>query len=47
MSDIRIVAMKEKILEDLWEEFDRQPTLEEVDQVFYEEVDSTYEYLSN
>ena len=47
MSDIRLVAIKEKIFEDLWEEFDRQPTLEEVDQVFYEEVDSTYAYLSN
>ena len=47
MSDIRLVVIKEKIFEDLWEEFDRQPTLEEVDQVFYEEVDSTYEYLSN
>ena len=47
MSDIRIVAIKEKIFEDLWEEFHSQPTLEEVDQVFYEEVDSTYEYLSN
>ena len=40
MSDLRIEAIKEKIFEDLWEEFDRQPTLEEVDQVFYEEVDS-------
>ena len=39
MSDIRLVAIKEKIFEDLWEEFGRQPTLEE--------VDSTYEYLSN
>lgn len=47
MSDIRIITIKEKIFEDLWEEFDRQPTLEEVDQVFYEEVDSIYEYLSN
>ena len=41
MSDIRIVAMKEKILEDLWEEFARQPTVEAVDQVFFEEVDSS------
>ena len=47
MSDIRLVAIKEKIFEDLWEEFDRQPTLKEVDQVFYEEVDLIYEYLSN
>ena len=47
LRDYFLVAIKEKIFEDLWEEFDRQPTLEEVDQVFYGEVDSIYEYLSN
>ena len=43
MSDIRLVAIKEKIFEDLWEEFDRQPTLKEVDQNYDVDDDSDKE----